>query len=243
MARDGIGRALAFVTSAYSSYSGCRQYLEDIERARQAAGAEAPVIDKLRAFWNHPGFIEPMAANVQEALDAIPLEQRPRTRLAFTGHSIPLAMAETCDYEKQLRDAARLVADRLDDPPPWQLVYQSRSGPPSQPWLEPDVVEHIEALAAAGVTDAVVVPIGFLSDHMEVVYDLDTKARARCEEIGVNLVRAGTVGTAASFVAMIRELVLERLEPDRERRFLGTLGPRPDVCPPGCCPPPARRSV
>jgi ferrochelatase len=241
MARDGVRRALAFATSAYSSYSACRQYLEDIERARQAAGARAPVIEKLRAFWNHPGFIEPMAANTVEAFGEVPLERRARTRLVFTGHSIPLAMAATCDYGEQLRDAARLVVERLRDAPPWQLVYQSRSGPPSQPWLEPDVLDHIEALAAAGVTDVVVVPIGFLSDHMEVVYDLDTMARRRCEQMGVNLVRARTVGTAPRFVAMIRELVLERLEPGRERRFLGTLGLRPDVCPPGCCPPPERR--
>jgi ferrochelatase len=240
MAVHGVRRALAFVTSAYSSYSGCRQYREDIARACTEVGAGAPEIDKLRAFWNHPGFIEPLTENVRAALSAIPAARRAAARIAFTAHSLPLSMAETCDYKTQLLDAAGLIAERLDSAPPWELVYQSRSGPPSQPWLEPDLLDHLDSLAGEGVGDVLVAPIGFVADHMEVLFDLDVQARRKANELGLHMVRAATVGTDPRFISMIRELVLERLEPARERRALGNLGPRADVCPPDCCPAPRR---
>ena len=238
MAEDGVRRALALVTSAYSSYSSCRQYLENIEEARRQVGSSAPRIDKVRAFFNHPGFIEPMIERVQEALGEIPLERRGQAALVFTAHSIPTAMAETSRYVPQLREACRLVGEALgrDD---WQLVYQSRSGPPTQPWLEPDIGDYLRRLKTRGTSDVVVAPIGFISDHLEVVYDLDTQPRAICEEIGLNFVRAGTVGTHPVFVAMLRELIAERVSGAR-KRWLGQMGPGQDECPEDCCP--GRRS-
>jgi ferrochelatase len=234
MARDGVKRALAFFTSAYGSYSGCRQYLENIAAARAEVGKEAPEVDKLRAFYNHPGFVEPLVELVGEALGRIEEPRRAAARLVFTAHSLPKALAAASPYEAELRETARLVAERLGRAE-LTLVYQSRSGPPSQPWLEPDIVEHLRALAAEGVKDVVVAPIGFLSDHMEVVYDLDLDARSRAVELGLNLVRAGTVGTHPRFVRMIRELVVERVEGAAQRPALGSRGPAPDECAPGCC--------
>jgi ferrochelatase len=235
MADDGVVRALAFVTSAYASYSGCRRYLEDIARARAEVGARAPEVDKLRLFYNHPGFVEALVERVAAAFEKVPETRRDAARLVFTAHSIPRALAATCDYEAQLREAGGLVAfplGRLQ----WSLVYQSRSGSPSQPWLEPDIVDHLRALAAEGVKDVVVAPIGFTSDHMEVLYDLDLEAKSRAIELGLNMVRAATVGVHPRFVRMVRELVEERLSDAPERLYLGTRGPAPDVCPPDCCP-------
>jgi ferrochelatase len=236
MAGDGVRRALAFVTSAYSSWSGCRQYLDDIERARAEVGESAPEVDKLRVFYNHPGFVEPLVELVDAAFERIPEARRADARLVFTAHSLPRSLASTSDYEAQLKETAGLVAFALQRPE-WSLVYQSRSGPPSQPWLEPDIVDHLRALAAGGARDAVVAPIGFISDHMEVVYDLDLDAKSRAIEVGLNMVRAATVGTHPRFVRMIRELVEERLSDAPVRQALGTRGPAPDVCPPDCCPP------
>jgi ferrochelatase len=234
MADDGVRRALALVTSVFSSYSGCRQYLENIAEACRQVGPAAPRIDKLRAFFNHPGFIEPMTQRVREALSEIPAGRQTAAALIFTAHSIPAAMAETSQYVPQLREACRLVAAGLgrDD---WQLVYQSRSGPPTQPWLEPDIGDYLRLLRTRGASDAVVVPIGFISDHMEVLYDLDTEARAICDEIGLNMVRAATVGTHPQFVAMLRELIAERTS-GAPRRWLGEMGPSRDECPADCCP-------
>jgi ferrochelatase len=234
MTDDGVRNALAFVTSAYSSYSGCRQYREDIERARAAVGPGAPRIDKLRAFYNHPGFIEPNVENILAALSRIPPARRASAHLAFTAHSIPLSMADGCDYEAQLRETCRLIAAGLGHER-WQLVFQSRSGPPTQAWLEPDICDHLRALKKSGATDTVIAPIGFISDHMEVLYDLDTEARALCEELGLNMVRAPTVSTHPAFIRMIRELILERMSDDAVPRFLGGLGPSHDVCPMDCC--------
>ncbi|MBI2681040.1 MAG: ferrochelatase [Candidatus Solibacter usitatus] len=227
MKADGVRRALAFVTSAYSSYSACRQYLDDIAGARAAVGPGAPEVDKLRAFYDHPGFIGAMIERVQAALD-----QLPGAALLFTAHSIPIAMAQTSRYEQQLREACRLVAAGVGRAE-WQLVYQSRSGPPSQPWLEPDIGDALRGLS--GTRDVVVAPIGFVSDHMEVVYDLDTVARGICQQLGIHMVRAGTVGTHPAFISMIRELVLERVE-HAPPRALGTLGLSPDACAMDCCP-------
>jgi ferrochelatase len=233
MREDGVRRAAAFVMSAYSSYSGCRQYLEDIARAREAVGAGAPEIDKLRLYYNHPGFIEPMTERVRDAL-----RQAPGAALVFTAHSIPVSMAASSQYEAQLREACRLVLAALARPE-WRLAYQSRSGPPSQPWLGPDIGDHLRELAAAGTREVVVVPIGFISDHLEVLYDLDTQARALSEKLGLNMIRAGTVGNHPRFVSMIRELVLERMG-ELPPRWLGDLGSALDVCAPDCCAPPRR---
>jgi ferrochelatase len=239
MQTDGIRRALAFATSALGSYSGCRQYLEDIERAQVEVGAGAPEIDKLRTFHNHPRFIEAMAYRVRTALDSIPAGARDAAAVVYTAHSIPLSMAEASPYVQQLTESIRLVSESLGRTP-GPLVYQSRSGAPGQPWLEPDICEYLRAQHAKGcLSDAVIVPIGFLSDHMEVVYDLDTEAAHVCQELGIHLVRAGTAGGHPAFLSMIRELILERTS-DSERRALGILGAGPDVCAEGCCPTPRR---
>jgi ferrochelatase len=232
MSADGVHRALAFVTSGFGSYSGCRQYLDDLARARAEVGVDAPVIDKLRLFYNHPGFIHPMAERLQSALG----QAVGQTAVAFTAHSIPLSMAATSPYVQQLTEASRLVADVAQLTVPWQLVYQSRSGPPSQPWLEPDIQDHLGALAADGVDSVVVVPIGFMSDHMEVAYDLDIEARQLATELGLRFERAATVGTDPAFVTMIRQLVEERLDPSGPKLALGDEGPWTDHCPADCCP-------
>ncbi|MCY3661674.1 MAG: ferrochelatase [bacterium] len=239
MRADGVRRSLAFVTSAFGSYSGCRQYREDIARA--IAGCDgAPEIHKLRLYWNHPGFIEPMAEGVVGALSR--LAGAPSTapaRLVFSAHSIPTAMAAGAPYERQLREAASLIAARVptgvEDADGWDLVYQSRSGPPSDPWLEPDVVDHLEVLHREGVGDVVLVPLGFVSDHMEVIHDLDDEAAGAAAALGMRLERSPTVGTHPAFVDMIVELVRERLDPGVPRRALGNAGPWPDFCATDCC--------
>ncbi|HTU24308.1 MAG TPA: ferrochelatase [Pirellulales bacterium] len=240
MARDGVRRALALVTSAYSSYSSCRQYLENIVDAQRAVGATAPEVHKLRAFFNHPRFIAAQVDRVRTAWEQIPSERRTAAELIYTAHSIPQTMADGCDYAAQLRETGRLVAEQLAespaDLPNWDLAYQSRSGPPSQPWLGPDIGDRLRAAHVAGVRDVVVAPIGFLSDHMEILYDLDTEAAAIAAEMGLNLVRAGTVGSHPELISMIRELIIERMSPGGVRLALGTLGPRRDECPTDCCP-------
>lgn len=237
MGRDGVKRALAFFTSAFSSYSGCRQYRENIAAAQAEVGPSAPQVDKVRVFYNHPGFIEPMVESLDLCLARIPVDSRAGAKVFFTAHSIPLSMAENCRYEVQLAEACRLVAAgaRLS-PDQWELVYQSRSGSPHQPWLEPDVCDRIEQLHAGGnLHDLVLVPIGFISDHMEVLFDLDTEARELCERLGVSMQRAATVGVHPRFVRMIRELIEERSADASDRPALGTLGASHDVCPADCC--------
>jgi protoporphyrin/coproporphyrin ferrochelatase len=237
MRADGVRKALAFVTSIFSSYSGCRQYLEDIERARAEVDG-APEIHKLRAFYNHPLFIEAQADDVRASFGSAAVGNRP-AKLVFTAHSVPLAMAETSDYQKQLQESCRLVAERLgvND---WRLVYQSRSGPPGQPWLEPDIGDVLREMDRGA--DVVVVPIGFVSDHMEVIYDLDTEAQDIARERGVNLVRATTVGVHPKFLQMIRELIEERFGLCQPRA-IGQYPPSHDVCAAGCCPAPAPRGA
>ncbi|HEX5481309.1 MAG TPA: ferrochelatase [Terriglobia bacterium] len=240
MKADGVGRALAFVTSAFSSYSGCRQYLENIVRARAEVGEGAPAIEKLRVFYNHPGFIHASAARVLEALGRIPAGRRNTAHVVYTAHSIPVAMAQNSRYVPQLQESIRLVSESLSrsgDP----LVYQSRSGPPAQPWLGPDILEHLRVVAKEDrASDVVVVPIGFISEHMEVLYDLDTQAASVAKALGLNMIRASTVGAHPDFISMIRELILERSENGRERQALGFAGPEPDVCAPDCCAPASR---
>jgi ferrochelatase len=228
MADDGIQNALAFVTSAYSSYSSCRQYLENISNAQAQVGPRAPRIEKLRPFYNHPLFIE---ANVEHVRAA--LEEARDAQLVFTAHSIPESMAANCDYVMQLAETGSLIARELhvDN---WRLVYQSRSGSPGQPWLGPDILEHLKSLASAGVKEVVVAPIGFVSDHRECVYDLDFEAQNLARELGMKLVRAATAGTHPSFVKMIRKLMLERID-NTPARFVGSHGARTGLCAPDCC--------
>jgi protoporphyrin/coproporphyrin ferrochelatase len=237
MGRDGVKRALAFFTSAFSSYSGCRQYRENITAAQDEVGPTAPRVDKLRMFYNHPGFIEPMVESLSNCLANISNDRRNGAKVLFTAHSIPLSMAENCRYEVQLAEACRLVAEGAGQRPnEWELVYQSRSGSPQQPWLEPDVCDRIEQLHAAGdLRELVIVPIGFISDHMEVLFDLDTEARELCERLGVRMQRAATVGIHPRFIRMIRELIIERIDGAAERPALGSLGASHDVCPTDCC--------
>lgn len=234
MKEDGRRRALAFVTSGYSSYSGCRQYRENIEQAQEKVGPGAPEVDKIRAFYNHPGFIEANTDGLLAALETLPKERRESARIAFTAHSIPCAMAETSDYVDQLEETARLVAEGARNDR-WQLVYQSRSGPPHIPWLVPDILEHLDALSQINVKDVVVAPVGFLSDHMEIAWDLDIEARNHANNLGITLTRAATVGTNPAFVSMIRELIEERLGRTETRQALGKRGPSHDECPPECC--------
>jgi ferrochelatase len=236
MRADGVRCALAFVTSVFSSYSGCRQYLEDIERARANAGAGAPEVEKLRSFYNHPLFIEAVVDRVRAALDEV-ADGRANARIIYTAHSVPVAMAESSDYEKQLNESCRLVSEGVGLSS-WQLVYQSRSGPPGQPWLEPDIGDVLRRLEPGA--PVVVVPIGFISDHMEVLFDLDTEARAIAEERGLDMVRAATVGVHPKFLSMIRELILEKTG-QCGPRAVGKYGPNQDVCRADCCPAPARR--
>ena len=233
MRDDGCKRALAFFTSMFSCYSGCRQYRENIAAAREEVGSDAPLVEKVRMGFNHPGFIEAMSDSLRQAVESLGRSPSQATVL-FTAHSIPISMSDNCDYVKQLRESCRLVAENVGVNE-WQLVYQSRSGPPQQPWLEPDVCDVINELAISRKPDALVVlPIGFVSDHMEVMFDLDEEAAEACKQHQIPFARAATAGTHPKFVQMIRELVEERCQ-GGERRAIGELGPWHDVCPQDCC--------
>jgi ferrochelatase len=257
MVTDGHRRILVLATSAYASYSGCRQYREDLAGALatlEAEGLELPRIDKLRHYFNHPGFVEPMIEGVLESLADLPEDVRAGAHIAFTTHSIPDSAADTSGpveghggggaYVRQHLDAAQLIADAVRERTgvdhPWRLVYQSRSGAPHIPWLEPDICDHLEELHGAGVPAVVMAPIGFVSDHMEVLYDLDTEARAKAEELGLPVRRSATVGADPRFAAAVRDLVVERAATERGQQVtpcaLGALGPSHDLCPVGCCP-------
>jgi ferrochelatase len=216
MRDDGVKRAVAFVTSAFGSYSGCRQYIDDIARAR-AAVEGAPEIVKIPPFSAHPKFIEAMTDRVRTALVELP-----RGQLVFTAHSVPVSMAQSSPYVQELEVACAKAASNVGKAD-WKLVFQSRSGPPTQPWLGPDICDHLRETR----TDSVIVPIGFLSDHMEVLYDLDTEARAVANELGIRMVRAGTAGTHPAMIDMIAELVTQ----DHP------------ACAEGCCPAPVRPPV
>lgn len=230
MKEDGIRHAVAFVTSAFSSYSGCRQYKDNIAQARAAVGEGAPEIDKIRVFHQHQGFLDAVADHTRKAIEELPADLRDDAELVFTAHSIPTAMARTCQYEPQLKEACAAVASLVGQRA-WRLVYQSRSGPPTQPWLEPDVLDSIREMHAGGAKSLVVVPIGFVSDHMEVLYDLDTEAKDLCTELGIAMARAGCAGTHPRFITMVRELIQERIDGG---------GILPGLCHPECCPPMAR---
>jgi ferrochelatase len=244
MKKDGVRRALGFVTSAYSSYSGCRQYRENITQAQREVGEGAPEVDKLRVFFNHPEFIDATAERVQEALAAVPSgvqqDAQQNVQVVYIAHSIPVSMAAGSDYVRQLEEVRRLVSQKLgvrND----ALVYQSRSGAPGQPWLEPDILDHLRALKTQNLASAVVLaPIGFISDHMEILYDLDVEARQLSDSLPLPMTRAKTVGVHPKFVGMIRELISERMDPAVERRAVGAFGPRANVCAEDCCPAPRR---
>ncbi len=263
IAADGHRRIAVLATSAYAGYSGCRQYRENLADALAQLAAEgAPElrVDKLRHFYNHPGFVRPMADATLAALAGLPAAVRGGARLAFTTHSIPDTMAAASGapddpargtpggaYVAQHLDVARQVAAAVAEATgvpgrPWELVFQSRSGAPQTPWLEPDICDHLEAVHEAGAPAVVMVPIGFVSDHMEVKYDLDTEARAKAAELGLPIARAATVGADPRFTAAVRELVLERAATERgeavTRCALGALGPSHDVCAVACCPNP-----
>ena len=234
MKADGRKRALAFFTSMFSCYSGCRQYRENIADAQEKIGEGAPIVEKVRMGFNHPGFIGTMIDNVNSSVKELGTTPAD-VQLLFTAHSIPMSMADNCDYAKQLTEASRLVAEGTGAAN-WRLVYQSRSGPPQQPWLEPDVCDAIAEMDDQQKVDhLIVVPIGFVSDHMEVMYDLDEEAAELCKERNIQMSRAATVGTSTGFVQMIRQLVEERLGKTTEKQSLGELGPWHDVCPANCC--------
>jgi len=233
MRDDGVERALCFVTSAYSSYSGCRQYRENLAAARDEVGVGAPELDKIRVYYNHPGFVQPQVDLITDALTALPEDVRQDARIVFTTHSIPRSMSRHCDYEAQHYETCRIVMEHLPGRE-WDLVFNSRSGPEFVPWLEPDINDHLETLSDVGVPGVVVVPIGFISDHMEVIYDLDVEAVETCEKLGLPFARAGSVGIDPRFVAMIRDLILERTA-DAPAVALGTRGPNHDFCPVDCC--------
>ncbi|MCA9103308.1 MAG: ferrochelatase, partial [Planctomycetales bacterium] len=227
--------------SAFSSYSGCRQYRENIAEARRLAGADAPQVDKLRMFFNHPLFIDVHRQRVDEALQTLPAEQRGAAGLVFTAHSIPLSMAGGCEYAAQLRESCRLVSEAVGDGANgsrrWDLVFQSRSGPPQVPWLEPDVCDHLrENAATLSETGVVVVPVGFVSDHLEVLYDLDVEAANVCRDLRIPFARSATPGDHPDFVRMIVDLVDERITGRSERAAIGLLPASHDVCPENCCP-------
>lgn len=247
MRDDGVSRAAAFVTSAYSSYSGCRQYRENLADAL-AEVPEAPRLDKLRHYYDHPGFVTANADALAAAWERLPVDHRETARVAFVTHSIPDAMEDTSGpdggaYTGQHRAAgAAIVTDlraRGVDVGEWDLVFCSRSGPPHIPWLEPDVNDYLQAQQERGTSAVVLAPIGFVSDHMEVVFDLDTEAAETAQEVGMTLARAGTAGTHPAFVAAAVDLLLERAAAERgenpARPAVSALGPSHDVCPAGCC--------
>ncbi|NND98016.1 MAG: ferrochelatase [Pirellulaceae bacterium] len=244
MRDDGCKRTLAFFTSMFSCYSGCRQYRENIAAAQDEVGQGAPIVDKVRMGFNHPLFIDTMVDSVNRAIDSLSKDSgsaeidsvdRDKVTVMFTAHSIPMSMADHCDYVKQLTESSRLVAEGAGVNQ-WRLVYQSRSGPPQQPWLEPDVCDAIAEMDdSEQLSHLVIVPIGFVSDHMEVMFDLDQEAAQLCQERGISMARATTAGTSAKFVQMIAALVDERLGRTDDRQAIGDLGAWHDVCPHDCC--------
>lgn len=259
----GVTKALMLVTSAYGSYSGCRQYREDMAIVQREHGdlddsgnlkESATHFDKVRPYFNHPGFVDATYNAITEALtelaDSSPIPHDQRTiHLAFVTHSIPLAMEEgsgfalPATYSKQHLSLAQEISRRLEHTDhagiEWSLSYCSRSGPPSQPWLEPDINDHLETLAENGVSDVVLAPIGFISDHMEVAYDLDTEALATCKSLSIHAVRADTVGVRPEFINGLVDLIVERAAHARgeqpERISVTALPAFHEECPTNCC--------
>ena len=242
MTHAGIKKSLSVVLAAYSSYSSCRQYRENVISACREAGELAPACDKMRVYYNHPGFIAANLDRVQQAFEKLPAPARETAHIAFTAHSIPSSMAKGCHYERQLTETCRLIAEGLGIPAErWKLVYQSRSGRPEDPWLEPDILDHIDALHTQGVKELIIHPVGFISDHMEVMFDLDEEAHLKCQALNMQMVRSQTVGTHPRFVAMFADLIIERMSQAAERPAIGLYPANHDVCPVDCCPAPAAR--
>jgi ferrochelatase len=246
MVADGRRHALVLTTSATGSYSGCRQYREDLQRASDEL--DAPLrFTKLRHYFDHPGFVAANAGAVRAALASLPEHHRADARLVFTAHSVPVSMNRTAGpsgglYLAQHRATATLVAEEVRGPgAEFDLVWQSRSGPPQLPWLEPDINDHLRTLAAAGSRAVLVAPTGFVSDHLEVQWDLDVEARATAAELGLGFARAATAGTDPAFVAGLVDLVEEQLT-GRPAETLSELGICGWQCPADCCPAPARRA-
>ena len=233
---QGHKSTVCLVTSAFSSYSGCRQYHEDLARARSQI-QDAPEIHRVRVFWNHPDFLGSAAELLAESRDTANLSKQ--TPVLHTAHSLPVSMAATSDYESQLNEAARIVHELAGMEGPHEVVYQSRSGPPSVPWLEPDIGSRLQQLADDGITEVLVHPLGFVADHMEVLFDLDTQALEQAEKSGMTMVRTPTVGTHPRFVSMMVDLVEEAAGLREDRPTLGDAGPRPDICSLDCCPAPS----
>ena len=248
---DGRTRLIALATSAYSSYSSCRQYREDLADAVEATALGGRVeIDKVRQFFDHPGFVAPFAEGVRDALAGLRADGfgDDEIEILFSTHSIPYSDADRSGpsdagfgpggaYVAQHVAVAEAILDRLGESVAWQLVFQSRSGPPQVPWLEPDINDVIAALPGEGRRAAVIVPLGFVSDHMEVLWDLDTEAMETAERLGLVAVRTPTPGTHPAYVAGLVDLIEERLAatPPAERPHLTDLGPWYDVCRTGCC--------
>ncbi len=238
MSEDGVTNAAYFVTSAYSSYSGCRQYREDLFDARSGFDLE---LTRLRLYFNHPGFVTPFIEATSAALAEAPDD----THIVFVTHSVPDAMDAASGgpgrhaYRRQHGEVASLVAEGAGAGHRWSLAFCSRSGSPHVRWLEPDINDHLRELAAEGVTSVVVVPIGFVSDHMEVIFDLDTEAAATAKELGLRYDRVDTPGEYPAFVAMIRDLILERAAVERgehsDPATVGSQPPNPYVCAVDCC--------
>ena len=237
MESDGIERAAAFVTSTFGSYTGCRKYREDLHAAAREL-ERPPRIDKLRYGYNHPGFIAAFTERVRDALAEIPAVRRDAAPILFTAHSLPEAAARRAPYVEQLRDACALVAEGLGrSGSRWRLTFQSRNARyGAGDWLGPDVRDALAEVKASGATDVVVAPVGFVCDHLEVVLDLDIEAKERAGELGLGMVRAGTVGTHPEFVGMVLDLVRERMTANPVRAALGPRGPSHDFCPSDCCP-------
>jgi ferrochelatase len=234
MKNKGITNVLAFVTSSFGSYSSCRQYRENIKSAQEKMGEGAPHVDYIRGFYNHPGFIQAAAERVREVQNKLLPEEKNSAVLLFTAHSLPQSMAKNCNYEQQYQDAGKWIAQELSHPD-WSICYQSRSGSPHVPWLEPDIKAQLKRLSQKGVQNLILAPIGFLSDNIEILYDLDIEAKKEAKNLGINFHRTQTVGTHPQFVQMIRNLIEERLTQDPQRLCVGENGPRPDICPEDCC--------
>lgn len=252
MRNDGVTRAACFLTSAYSSYSGCRQYRENLAAAVAEVDG-APRLDRLRAYFNHPGFIEANISATRDAIDALPTALRDRAHLVFVTHSIPIAMNEGSgrqggayveQHQAVVDTIVNAIGERTGRTLDRSLVYCSRSGAPHIPWLEPDINDHLEALAANGEEAVVVIPVGFVADHMEVIYDLDTEAKATADRLGLAIQRARTAGLDPRFVSVVRDLVVERAAVERgesiARFALEDMPTVSDVCGATCCPNPRR---
>ncbi len=223
MTADGITRAAVFTTSAWGGYSGCTQYQEDIARARAAVGAGAPELVKLRQYFDHPLLVEMFADAIAAAAAGLPESVRAEARLVFTAHSIPMRAVDRCGpglYPRQVAYASGLIAAAAGYPD-HDLVWQSRSGPPQVPWLEPDVGDHLSVLAEGGTKAMIVCPVGFVADHIEVIWDLDSELAEQALELGVALARATTPNAQPRFASMALSLLDEVREGREPSRVVG----------------------